>query len=511
MMRISFGSLPPMSALFLDYVNAWDRVRNFYPQPYSIESVVSFARQRKPLDARHREILAAALSAQQRHWGGDSSGPEKLAAGAVAVITGQQAGLFTGPTYTILKALTVIKLAKTLNDAGVHAVPIFWIAAEDHDYQEIEWASVLDRDSAVREFRVNLANEQGMPSGWLSLQDEVSGAISKCLESLPDSEFQPSVRELLTHSYKPGISPVDGFGRMLAKLFQGSGLTLVNPLDAELRKLATPTLQQIVRQNSEIRTAILARNRALSAAGYHEQVKVDENFTGLFAYRDKSRQPLRPNELTVDLTLSANVLTRPAMQDAIFPTAAYIGGPAEVAYFAQAAAVYETLGRPVPPVYPRISATLLEPRVARALKKYDMQFVDVFRGRDFMRHKAVATVQGVESFDRARDHITAELESLRPALTSVDATLAGALDTSQQKVSHQLETLRTKFVNAEARRNETLERQLEAIGNSIFPEKKLQERVLNITSFLARYGLSILPHLEQTLDLDSRQHQVIEI
>jgi uncharacterized protein YllA (UPF0747 family) len=343
------------------------------------------------------------------------------------------------------------------------------------------------------------------------LQDEVSGAISKCLESLPDSEFQPAVRDLLTHSYKPGVSPVDGFGRMLAKLFQGSGLTLVNPLDAELRKLATPTLQEIVRRNSEIRSAILARNRALSDAGYHEQVKVDDNFTGLFAYRGKSRQPVRPNELTADLTLSPNVLTRPAMQDAIFPTAAYIGGPAEVAYFAQATAVYEALGRPAPPVYPRISATILEPRVARALKKYDMQFLDVFRGRDFMRHKAVATVQGVELFDRARDHIGAELESLRPALTAVDATLGGALDTSEQKVLHQLETLRTKFVNAEARRNETLERQLEAIANSIYPEKKLQERVLNITSFLARYGLSILPHLEQALDLDSREHQVIEI
>jgi uncharacterized protein YllA (UPF0747 family) len=298
---------------------------------------------------------------------------------------------------------------------------------------------------------------------------------------------------------------------MLASLFQGSGLILVNPLDAELRKLAVPTLHQVVRQNPEIRSAVLARNRALSSAGYHEQVKVDENFTGVFAYRDKFRQPLSPSELTTEVALSANVLTRPAMQDAIFPTAAYIGGPAEIAYFAQAAAVYEALGRHAPPVYPRISATFVEPRVARALNKYDMQFLDVFRGRDFMRHKAVAAVQGVELFDRARDRISAELESLRPALTTVDATLGGALDTSQQKVLHQMEALRTKFVNAEARRNETLERQLEAVANSLFPEKKLQERVLNISSFLARYGLSVLRQLEQALDLDSREHQVIEI
>src|SRR2546423_10078204 len=162
MMRIPFGSLPSMSTLFLDYVTDWARLRKFYPQSYSVESIAAFARQRPLLDSVHRERLCASLA-------GDPASIKKLAEGAVAVITGQQAGLFTGPNYTILKALTVVKLARVLNDAGVHAVPVFWIAAEDHDYQEIEWAAVLDRDSAVREFRVSLANEQGMPSGWLSL------------------------------------------------------------------------------------------------------------------------------------------------------------------------------------------------------------------------------------------------------------------------------------------------------------------------------------------------------
>src|SRR5439155_22967112 len=153
---------------------------------------------------------------------------------------------------------------------------------------------------------------------------------------------------------------------------------------------------------------------------------------------------------------------------------------------------YQALRRPMPPVFPRISATILEARIVRALKKYDMEFLEVFRGRDFMVRKAVATVQGVELFDHVRDRLSAELESLRPALNAVDPTLAGALDNSRQKVLHQVETLRTKFVNAEARRNETLERHLESITNSLFPEKKLQERVINITSFLARYGVSLI-------------------
>ena len=504
MMRIPFGSLPSMSALFLDYVSNWERVSKFYPQRYSVESIAAFARQRAPLDARHREQLCSSLT-------GDAASIRKLAAGAVAVITGQQPGLFTGPNYTILKAATVVKLAKALESAGVPAVPVFWVAAEDHDYQEIETATILDKETALAHLRVDLSNTEGSPVGWLTLKEDVSRAISTCMSMLPESEFRPQLLELLESTYKPGSSPVDAFTCMLAKLFEGTGLILANPLHPEMRKLAQPTLIEAVRHNAEIRSAANARSRALTEAGYHEQVKVDQNFTGVFAYRGKSRQPLRPDELGEDMPLSANVLLRPAMQDAIFPTAAYVGGPAEIAYFAQAAAVYGALKRPVPPVFPRISATILEARISRALKKYDMDLPDAFRGRDFLLRKAVASIQGVEAFDSARDRIAAELESLRPSLTAVDATLVGALDTSRQKVLHQIETLRTKFVNAEARRNETLDRHLDSITNSVFPEKKLQERVINVCSFVARYGLGFVGRLEAALSLDSTEHQIIDI
>src|SRR5438132_8762568 len=190
MMRIPFGSLPSMSALFLDYVTNWQRVSKFYPQHYSIESIVAFARQRAPLDARHRERLCSCLA-------GNPASIRKLAAGAVVVITGQQPGLFTGPNYTILKAITVVKLAKALDAIGVPAVPVFWVAAEDHDYQEIESASILDRDSGLLHVRVDLSNPDASPVGWLTLRDDVSDALSKCLSSLPDSEFQPEVRQIL--------------------------------------------------------------------------------------------------------------------------------------------------------------------------------------------------------------------------------------------------------------------------------------------------------------------------
>jgi uncharacterized protein YllA (UPF0747 family) len=263
--------------------------------------------------------------------------------------------------------------------------------------------------------------------------------------------------------------------------------------------------------NPEIRSAVLARSRDLSEAGYHEQVKVDANFTGLFAYRGRSRQVLRPRELGTDSMLSPNVLLRPVVQDSLFPTAVYVGGPAEIAYWAQAAAIYPILNVPMPPVFPRISATVLEARVGRPLKKYGMEFSDVIRGRDFMKRKAVESVQGVDRFDRLRDRFAEELDLLRPALNAVDPTLVGALDNSRQKILHQVEGLRTRYVNAEARRNEILEKHLDAIAHSLFPEKKLQERVINIVSFLVRYGSGFAGLFENALDADPGEHQVVEI
>ena len=153
----------------------------------------------------------------------------------------------------------------------------------------------------------------------------------------------------------------------------------------------------------------------------------------------------------------------------------------------------------------------MEPRIVRALEKYDISFMDVFRGPEFLKRKAVEATQDGALFDHVRERVEAEMESLHSVLGTVDPTLLGALDTSRHKMLHQVETLRTKYVNAATKRNETVERHLESIGNSIFPEKKLQERVINITSFLARYGVGIIERLEQNLSLDTREHQVLEI
>jgi len=509
--QISPRRLPPSSALFSDYLDSWANVRSFYSQEYSLDSVAAFARQRPHPDKSHMDRLCTVLAAQQKHFGSNQQGVENLAAGAAAVITGQQPGLFTGPLYSILKALTAIKLARSLEQSGVRAAPVFWIAAEDHDHAEIETTWVLNRDSRLCRARVDLSDDVPSPVGWVHFRDDIRRVIADCMSCLPQSDFSQEVGDILEASYQTGKSPVEGFGSMMAKLFAGTPLIFVDPLHPELKKLTLPIMNEAVRHNSKIRAAAIERGKSLRDAGYHEQVKVDENYTGLFAFRGRARQALRPNEVSSDLSLSPNVLLRPVVQDTLFPTAAYIGGPAEVAYFAQAAVVYKALNCPMPPIFPRISATILEPRIERLLKKYGIGFPDVFQGREALKTKCVSAVYDVELFSRARGRIEEEMQSLRGILGSMDPTLLGALDTSMRKTVHQVESLRTRYINAASVRDEMLSRHLDGIGNSLFPDSKFQERMLNVTSFLSRYGTGLIRSLDESLSLDSTQHQLVEI
>jgi uncharacterized protein YllA (UPF0747 family) len=425
-------------------------------------------------------------------------------------VTGQQPVLFTGPLFSILKAITAIKVASALEKAGIKAVPLFWVASEDHDFAEISTTWVIDRNSNLSRLSVDLSTGEPVPAGWLEFKDDVSAAVSDCLAKLPQSEFTPEVQGLLD-SYKPGVSPVAAYGRMMARLFAGTELTFVDPLHDGLRAIAQPTVETAIARNTDMRAAIIARNKALSAAGYHAQVKVDGNFTGFFGYHGRSRQPLRPNELGNGVSWSPNVLLRPVVQDTLLPTTAYIGGPAEIAYFAQAAPVYETLGKPMPPIFPRISATVVEPRIARITEKYGLELEDVFSGREFLLRKIVSATEGDADFQRVRDTIDQELGSLRPLLSSVDETLTGALETSRQKMLHQMESLHGKYVHAVSRRSELIERHLDAICNSLFPDKRQQERMLNVASFIARYGSALIPRLTECLSLDTREHQVVDL
>ncbi|HJX83378.1 MAG TPA: bacillithiol biosynthesis cysteine-adding enzyme BshC, partial [Candidatus Angelobacter sp.] len=391
---IPFSSIPRTTTLFLDYLHHFDKVSRFYAHnPLSMDW---HADQLKRLDypRERREAVAAVLERQNREFGAGRKtldNIQRLRDGAPVIVTGQQVTLLGGPVFCILKALTAILQAEK-----AEAVPVFWLATEDHDVAEVSSVNLPASDHPQK-FGVSAPHTEGAPVGSIAFGVEIAAVVQQVQTLFGSSE----ALDLLTASYRPGETFGTAFARFYSKVFADFGIVLLNPLDPELHRMAQPVYSRALARWKEINDALLDRDRELEAAGYHAQVKVTPSHTLCFYFQDGVRTPVRhgadgfwiggrklatnDEELVAEAErcpekFSANVLLRPIMQDYLLPTLCYVGGPSEIAYFAQVAVVYEKLLGRVTPVVPRISATLVEPRQAKLLDRYQLTLQDIFLG-----------------------------------------------------------------------------------------------------------------------------------
>lgn len=538
---LSFERIPHQTRLFLDYLRDPLALQRFYP------AAVRFHHE---LEKRVPEVLAAhqvdrnkvcaALMAMNKRWG---AGEETLKniellrePDCIAVVSGQQAGLFTGPLYTIYKALSAVKLAGCLNQRNTKAVPVFWIAAEDHDFVEVEKAEFISRECWLASVEVSGdLHREGQPVGLVKLDDSISTVLDQLFESLPNSEFAADVKLLLKNAWQPGRGYVDSFATMMTSLLAKHGLIFLDPLDPDLKRLAAPLYSAAAQRAPEIATAIERRSRELEEAGYHAQVMATENSFPLFLHdANGSRHALTRTEdgkykaREIDEEYSAdelaqlalespgrfspNVTLRAVVQDYLLPTLAYYGGAAEIAYFAQTAEAYRVLQRPTTPILPRSSLTMIERHTGRTLERYGLGLADFFDGLDAVMKRVVEEHLGVDTaslFTKTELNVNEELDSLRRELETVDPTLATALDTGRKKINYQLEGLRTRFIRAQLSRDEAAQRQLQRAFDQLYPNKALQERHINITSLLARHGTYVIEWIYNAINLGSEDHQVV--
>ena len=540
---LSFDQIPQQTRLFLDYLRDPPALRRFYPEAVRFHYDLS-ARAERVLDAYQtdRGALCDALEQMNRGWGAGETTlaniRELRAADCLAVVSGQQAGLFGGPLYTIYKALSAVKLAECMTQRGVKAVPVFWIATEDHDFAEVANAELINRDCALN--RVSVLPEmhlEGLPVGRVTLDESINDTVHRLLAALPQTEFSEDVEKLLRDAYQPGRSYGDAFARLVTLLIGQRGLILLDPLDPELKKLAAPLYAKAAGRAQEIALAIANRSRELEAAGYHAQVAPSENSFPLFLHDENgSRHALTRNEhgsyhakgagqaseySSADLAawaareperFSPNVTLRAVVQDFLLPTVAYYGGSAEIAYFAQTSEVYRLLDRPATPILHRASMTIIEKHTGRSLERYHIGLTDFFAGFDHVVARVVKEYLGKET-SAAFDHTTAtfnqELDALQEQLRRVDPTLAGALDTGRRKINYQIDGLRTRFQRAQMSRDEAVHRQLQRAFDLLYPNKALQERSINITSLLSRHGSYVVDWIYDAIDLGSTEHQVV--
>jgi bacillithiol biosynthesis cysteine-adding enzyme BshC len=538
--RLPFERVPGQSRLFLEYLKDPTQLRRLYPEAVRFHHELADRRGRV-LDnyATDRDALCDALADMNASWGAGAETLENVrrlrSRDSVAVVTGQQVGLFTGPLYTLYKALSAVKLAACLTARGTDAVPVFWMASEDHDWEEVREAYVIACDGRLASVSVpDSLHREGEQVGGVVLDEKVEDAAKRIFDLLPSSEFLPDVERLLRECYHAGRTSSEAFARMLSALTAKYGLVLLDPVDARLKRLAAPLYSDAARKGAEIAAATDARSRELEAAGYHAQVHTSPDAFPLFLIDDGARRALTrtgggryrakgtEHEWTAEelATLaheeperfSPNVTLRAVVQDYLLPTIAYFGGAAEVAYFAQTAESYRVLGRPATPILHRASLTVVERRTARTLARYGLKLEDFFGGLDSVIARVVEQHLGTEvagAFDEADAAVNSALDSLDASLRNFDPTLAEALGGGRRKIRHQLDGLRSRFHRAQMQRDRAALRQLERAATALYPERALQERHVNVTSLLARHGLYAVEWIHDAIDLSTNDHQIV--
>ena len=535
---LRFTDIPRTTPLFNDFLYNYDKVARFYTNSGRWIAPLADHARRVGSQSFDRKRVPDALERINRRVGSTELTFKHIEMlrnpGTVAIVTGQQAGLFTGPLYTIHKALSVIKLAACLRDQDVPAVPVFWVASEDHDYEEVNHCRVVDTEGRLKRIQYDASGHKpDEPVGRVTLCDGISQTIDELIAQLPSSEFMPALEADLRESYAEGVGFAEAFSRLMARIFREYGVVLLDPLDEELKQVAAPLYSEAIGKSSEIARALVDQSSELEKTGYHAQIHVSEDMVPLFIMDDGRRAALTQQdgrllvkgadrsfslEELVELAgrcpncFSPNVTLRPVVQDYLLPTAAYIGGPAEIAYFAQLRVVYQTLGRQEPCVLPRASFTIVEGRHQKTMKKYGLELADFFEGL----HPAVTKVveHGPDrdtaiAFTETERVLGEYLDKLGEALRRTDNSLNDPLKRAREKITYQLEHLRTRFIHASAHREETTYRQVERAFTTLYPDKNLQERELNVYYLLSRYGPALIGDLYDAVELGFSNHKLV--
>jgi bacillithiol biosynthesis cysteine-adding enzyme BshC len=532
---------PWIRRLAADYAYDFRSVAPFFSGDPADREAWADAIARTQAHDRRRSEIAEVIAAQQARRGAPARARDagRLLADrrTVAIVTGQQAGLFGGPLFTLLKALTALKLADQVSrDHHIPAVAIFWIDAEDHDWEEVRACTVLDAELTPR--TVSLPARPGAepaPVATVQLDSTIGDALLELERVLPDTAFREPLLARLRRAYTAGAGMADAFGRWLEEVLGDRGLVVYDSSDAASKPFVSDVFaRELSNPGHTVRLAALAGSD-LTARGYHAQVHGHEDGLALFhlSAEDGGRRAIRqqdgafivgdqqfPAAALVEQATAAptgfspNVLLRPVVQDTIFPTICYVAGPNELAYLGQLRGVYAHFGVPMPLFYPRASATILDSAALRFLTKYKLplealQAQDEAALNELLKSQIPPIVE--DSFTEAAQAIEAQMTRVVQTIPALDPTLEGAARSTLERMQRDLQTLHGKMISAAKRRDETLRRQFIHARALAFPAGHAQERTIGFVSFLNQYGPALVDRLDEELPLDLGHHWIVTI
>lgn len=537
-LAVDVRRFPWVRPLAGDYAFDFDRVAPLYagnPQsPEAWQRVAAAVR----AQGRSRRDLVASLSAQQDQRDAPRASrdaAQRLAVpGAVAVVTGQQAGGFGGPLFTILKAITAIELARQAEaTVGGPVVPVFWVDAEDHDWDEVASCTVLDAQLQPRSLTLPAPEGAGvLPVGSLRLPEDANTTIDALEATLARTDFTSWVIDALRSAYRPGGGMVEGFARWLEALLGPHGLVVFDSSDARVKPLLADVFAHEIASPGRTSQLAAKAGEALAALGHTPQVVPQADSVALF-HLDGARLPIRRDgadfligerrctaaALATEAAaapqhFSPNVLLRPIVQDTLFPTICYVAGPSELAYLGQLREVYAHFGPPMPLIHPRATASVVDSATARFLTRYDVRLEDLQPQDESALNRLLelqlpATVEA--AMKEAEQTIGRAMQQVIDVMPIVDPTLAGAAKTTRGKIEHEMRQLQGKLIQAAKKRDETLRRQFTRAQAQTFPSGHPQERILAGVFFLNLYGPALIDRLSHDLPIDPGRHWVISI
>jgi len=530
------------SKLFVDYVTNFEKVKEYYEADFrdaaSWERTINSVTQ-KSVD---RSRLVNILTTQNRAF---HCGIRTLANidtllndNTVAVVTGQQVGIFTGPLYTIYKALTTLKLTEHLSHQypDHNFVPVFWLEGEDHDFQEVSGINIIDKENNLLKAAYHPVDERDDSNygavGRIEFDDTIVSVIDQLHAALLETEFKPQLFSLLQTAYQKGMTFNRSFVHLMNDLLEESGLIFLDPNDPAIKGLLKPVFQRELESAPKTCKLMIGVSAELEKR-YLAQIKPKP--VNLFLFHKGGRHLIEPHaegyalkgtrqryskEALMEMLesnpeiFSPNVALRPVCQDTLLPTACYVAGPAEIAYFAQLRSVYQDFGIQMPILFPRASITIVEERVQRVCEKYSLGLKDFLGDPDMLRQSIAERVSDIrmeELFGGTLVSLTETLDALETGLSQIDQTLAGGVATAKKKIEYQIDNLKHKAIAAQKRNSEATLRQIDKASLHLYPYSNFQERELSIVHFLNKYGLEFLRWLKDELVIDKFRHQVIDM
>jgi bacillithiol biosynthesis cysteine-adding enzyme BshC len=537
-MAVDIRTFPWIRRLAADYAFNFANVAPFYAgDPATAAAWADTIARSRTLPRQPAEI-ARVIAAQQERRGAPAASRDaaaRLADPATRVIiTGQQAGLFGGPLFTLLKAVTTMKLAAQVSkDHRVSVVPVFWIDAEDHDWPEVSGCTVLDSEFAPATVRLaDLPGAGTQPIARLQLTGDIHAGLDQLEAALPDTEFRSDVMAALRTAYVPGRGMAAAFGVFLEHVLGPHGLVVYDSSDAATKPLARDVFVRELREPGNAARLAGRAGDALVAKGYHAQATLADGTVSVFhlnAHRASihvDAHQAQVGDVTMPLSqlveeaeahpehFSPNVLLRPLVQDTVFPTICYVAGPNELAYLGQLKEVYAHFGIPMPLMYQRGTATLADSATLRFLTKYDLPLT-ALRAQDesalnqLLEDQLPPTVE--HSLTAVSSLLDERMAAVAAAVPQIDPTLEGAVKSTLGKLQHEVHTLHNKVIQAAKRRDDTLRRQFQRAQALTFPLGHPQEREVGFVWFLNRYGPALVDRLMDELPLAMGHHHLLTI